>query len=230
MWRFVVIAVAAGLVSACGGGDKGGAVIDGAVVYRDTLLNNRDGWVVGRDAYYRDDGYHWDNVPPFVVAGSDALLERDIPPGVAVSVSVKQLRGAALRAISCRSSGPRDAEMPTNWYELGIDGRRALIRRMGQHVQPRVLARAGMPVENGRRVRLTAACVPDADGGLVLTLRVNGRDVARARDRKPIGATFDGLPTPVELRAYPRPDTPPPANLVWSDFEVRRATLANVHD
>jgi hypothetical protein len=228
MWRLMVVAVAAGLVSACGGGDTGGAVVDGAVVYRDTLLNNRDGWVVGRDAYYRDDGYHWDNVPGWVVAGSDALLERDIPPGIAASVGVTQERGAALRAIVCRSSGPRDGD-PQDWYELGIDGRRALIRRLAQHVQPRVLARADAPVANGRRVRLTATCVPDADGGLVLTLRLDGREVVRARDGKPIGATFDGLPTMVELRAYPRPDTREPPNLVWKDFEVRRAALANVH-
>jgi hypothetical protein len=228
MWRFMVVAVAAGLVSACGGGDTRGAVIDGAVVYRDALLNNRDGWVVGRDAYYRDDGYHWDGVPVGAVAGSDALLERDIPAGVAVSVGVKQTRGAALRAIVCRSSGPRDAD-PQDWYELGIDGRRALIRRLAPHVQPRVLARADVPVENGRRVRLTAACVPDEDGGLVLTLRLDGREVVRARDGKPIAATFDGLPTLVELRGYRRPDSPGRADLVWDDFELRGASL-NVHE
>lgn len=230
MWRFVVVAVAAGLVSACGGGVPRGAVVDGSILYRDALVDNDDGWLDGGGASFRADGYHWHNLPAFAGAGSDVLLERDIPPGVAVSVSVKQEQGAAMRSIVCRSSGPRDAEIPTDWYELGIDGRRALIRRMGQHVQPRVLARADVPIENGRRVRLTGACVPDDDGGLVLTLRLDGREVARARDADPIGATFDRLPTLVELRVYPRPDAPPPANLVWSDFELRRATLANRHD
>src|SRR5262249_19270444 len=159
-----------------------------------SLRNNRDGWFVARELYYRDDGYHWDDVRPFTGAVSDKLLEGDIPAGLTVSVGVTQLRGAALRALVCRASGPRDADVQ-DWYELGIGGRRALIRRLDPHVAPRVLARADVPVDNGHRVRLTASCVPDTHGGLLLTLRLDGREVIRARDGDPIGARFEGLPT-----------------------------------
>ena len=133
--------------------------------------------------------------------------------------------GDALRVLVCREQGPRD-KPPTDWYELGIDGRQALIRRMAASAPPKVLAREKVGVPNGKRVRLTAECVPDADGGLVLALQVDGKEVARARDGKPLPASTGGLDATPSLRAYPRPDSNTLADLAWDDFEVRKATVA----
>jgi class 3 adenylate cyclase len=87
-----------------------------------------------------------------------------------------------------------------------------------------VLASAVVP--NGKRVRLTAQCVPDGDRGLVLALQVDGKEVARARDTKPLPASTGGLDATPSLRAYPRPDSKALADLAWDDFEVRKATVA----
>ena len=133
-------------------------------------------------------------------------------------------QGAALRAIDCRELGPQD-QPAQDWYELGIDGRQALIRRMASGAAPKVLARGTLSTPNGRRVRLTGQCVPDADGGLVLALKVEGRQVLRTRDAKPLPAARGGVDGTPALRVYARPDSPGPASLAWSDFEVRSATV-----
>jgi hypothetical protein len=198
----------------------------GGVVYRDALRDDRGGWLLhGRNVYFAGGRYVWRGFPPGIDSVADELLRRRIPPGIAVSVGVQERAGAALRVVTCRELGPADKPAQA-WYELGIDGRQALIRRMALRSAPRVLARAQARVPGGRRVELTAACVPDEKGGLVLALRLDGREVARARDPKPLAAGVPGVDGIAGLRAYPRPDTPAPPALAWDSFEVRRATLA----
>ena len=82
----------------------------------------------------------------------DALLAKPIPAGLAISVAVEVRDGDALRVLVCREQGPRD-ELPTDWYELGVDGRQALIRRMAATAPPKVLAR-----KDGRGPQRPAAC------------------------------------------------------------------------
>ena len=132
--------------------------------------------------------------------------------------------GAALRALVCREQGPRD-ELPTDWYELGVDGRQALIRRMAASAPPKVLAREKVAVPNGKRVRLTAECVPDGDGGLVLALR--RRQGGRARPRRQAAPRVDRRARRhAEPPRVPAPRQPSPRRAVWDDFEVREATVA----
>ena len=222
------------LAGGCGGGDAKPAdvkVKEEGVVYRDALDDNHGDWVLaGHLLFFGGGRYHWQGLDPKdprakPVAIATALVEKPIPEGLAVSVAVEMRDGAALRAISCREQGPRDEE-PNAWYELGVDGRQALIRRMSVSAPPKVLARKQVAVPNGKRVRLTAQCVPDGDGGLVLALRLDGREIARATDAKPLPASTDGLDATPSIRAYPRPDSPGPAALDWDDFEVRKATVA----
>jgi hypothetical protein len=227
---------AASLAAGCGGGDDAAApanvtVKEGAVVYRDALDDNQGGWfVLDGKLFFGGGRYQWQGLDPDdpkakPASMADALLAKPIPEGVAVSVAVEVRDGAALRAIACREQGPRD-EPPQEWYELGVDGRQALIRRMSLTAPPKVLARKQVAVPNGRRVRLTGQCVPDGDGGLVLALRLDGREIARATDAKPLPAATDGVEASPSIRAYPRPDSPSPATLDWDEFEVRRATVA----
>ena len=157
-------------------------------------------------------------------SASEKLLSQHIPEGLSVSANVAVSDGAALRVLACREVGPRDQKAQA-WYELGIDGRQALIRRMAADAPPKVLARAKQSVPNGKPVRLTGQCVPDAKGGLVLALRLDGKEVARARDAEPLPATQDGVEASPSIRAYARPDTPSPVNLAWTDFEVRSAKV-----
>jgi len=236
-WSCAGSLAAAVLVAGCGGGDDGGpakrqpAVRVGPVVYRDALNDNRGGWLVDRSHgfVFTDGRYEWGSLPQLPAGPaveSEAMLERGVPEGIAVSVAVAQDRGAALRALYCRARGPLD-ELPQESYELGVDGRQAIVRRISNEAPPRVLARSKLSVPNGRRVRLTAQCVPDADGALNLALLVDGRAVARARDPEPLPAVSDGRPTTTGLRAYRRPDGPAEASLAWDDFEARSASIAS---
>jgi hypothetical protein len=227
---------AACLAGGCGGdGDDAKPVNvkvkEGGVVYRDALDDNHGRWfVLDGKLFFGGGRYQWQGLDPDdpdarPAATSEALLAKPIPPGLAVSVAVAVRDGAALRAIACREQGPRD-EPPQAWYELGIDGRQALIRRLATDAPPKVLARKQVSVPNGRSVRLTAHCVPDGDGGLVLALRLDGREIARVTDADPLPAATDGLEASAGIRAYPRPDSPGPATLDWDDFEVRSASVA----
>jgi hypothetical protein len=226
--RLAVAAVAATFVAACGGEHpaKPAVVREGAVVYRDALNDNHGGWfLVDKLVFFRAGVYEWHDVPPGGGSAiADASLKRPIPPGISVSVVAQMRSGAALRGVTCRELGPRD-QPAQEWYDLGIDGRRALIRRMQRSGAPKVLASGKAPIANGRRVRVTGACVPDSNGGLVLVLRLDGRNMLRARDAAPLPAQRGGLAGTAGLFAYRRPDSSGPANLAWDDFELRRATL-----
>src|SRR3954452_9828856 len=180
-----------------GGGaqSKQQPVQEGAVVYRDALSDNRGGWVLDRvhGMTFASGRYQWRGMPvgthPTAVA--NALLSVNLPEGLAVSAAVSMRDGAALRVISCRELASAGQSNPEEWYELGIDGRQALIRRMAVGAAPKVLARTAMGIPNGRHVRLSAQCVPDGDGGLVLALRVDGR---RPRPGPQAGAGCAWLP------------------------------------
>ena len=104
------------LVAGCGGGEDGGpakrqpAVRVGPVVYRDALNDNRGGWLVDRSHgfVFTDGRYEWGSLPQLPAGPaveSEAMLERGVPEGIAVSVAVAQDRGAALRALYCRARG-----------------------------------------------------------------------------------------------------------------------------
>lgn len=231
MRRTTILLLAATVAAGCGGGDdkaaKAPTVREGEVVYRDALRNDHGGWFLVKDKMSFQDGrYQWrdisDGISPS--AGPDELLKRPIPKGLSVSVAVQVHTGAALRMIDCRELGPR-GEPVQDWYELGIDGRQALIRRMAADAPPKVLARRKLDTPNGRQVRLTAQCVPDTHNGLVLALKVDGRQVAHGRDAKPLPAERDGVVGTPAIRAYQRPDSPVPASVAWRDFEVRAATV-----
>jgi hypothetical protein len=228
MRRCTTVLLTATLLVGCGGKDADKTQVrEGAVVYRDALRDNHGGWVVEKDHLLFEAGrYQWRDLPQDIAPASLAhdVLAHRIPKGLAVSVAVEMGKGAALRAVACRELGPRDQDAQ-DWYELGIDGRQALIRRMAADGPPKVLARKAVKVPNGRRVRLTGQCVPDADGNLVLVLRVDGREVVRTRDTKPLPAMRDGVEGTPSIRAYTRPDSPGPATLVWDDFELRSATV-----
>ena len=233
--RVLILAAlgAACAVAGCGGGGDGGAskattVKEGAVVYSDALKDNQGGWLVDEPHKIAFQGgrYQWFDLPPGVQpsSGSDKLISQNIPAGLTASANVTVEQGAALRVLTCREVGPRD-QPPQAWYELGVDGRQALIRRMSASAPPKILARAEKSVPNGKPVRLSAQCVPDKQGGLMLALRLDGKEVAHARDASPLPAVQDGLQATPGIRAYARPDTPRPADLAWTDYEVRSATL-----
>jgi hypothetical protein len=230
--RLVAALGAVCVVAGCGGGGDDGAskvtkVKEGPVVYSDALKDNQGGWAVNEGKMDFEGGhYQWLNLGPKTqpVSTPDRLLARHIPEGLTMSANVEVSEGAALRALACREIGPRDQE-PRAWYELGIDGRQALIRRLSLSAAPKVLARAKHSVPNGKAVRLTGHCVPDKQHGLVLALRVDGKQVVSARDDKPLPAVADGVEATPSLRAYARPDTPSPADITWTDFEVRSATV-----
>jgi hypothetical protein len=224
----IPLLVATALVAGCGGDKaKDTKVREGSVVYRDALKDNRGGWVLAEGHLSFEGGrYQWREIPTGIspVAGPDELLKQPIPTGVSISVAVSVSKGSALRVVDCRELGPADAPLQ-DWYELGIDGRQALIRRMAVAKPPKVLGRSKLSVPNGKRVRMTGQCVPDADGGLVLALKVDGRQVVRAHDPKPLPAARDGHDGTPAIRAYTRPDSPGPASLTWDGFELRSATV-----
>jgi len=226
----LTVLAAACLAGGCGGSKSSDAkVTQGAVVYRDALDDNHGNWFTNGQMRFDRGLYLWqapaagENKSP--VSLPDALLSKPIPAGLAISATVEVQDGDALRVLACREQGPRDAE-PTEWYELGIDGRQALIRRMAATGPPKVLAREKVAVPNGKRVRLTGQCVPDGDRGLVLALQVDGNEVVRARDSKPLPASPGGLDATPSIRAYTRPDSKIAAAIAWDDFEVRKATVA----
>jgi hypothetical protein len=231
-FRLVAALGAMCVVAGCGSsGDDGASKVtkvqEGAVVYSDALKDNQGGWFV-KDGKMDFQGgrYQWHDLSPGIRPASvpEKLLEQHIPEGLTMSASVEVSDGAALRVLACREVGPRDQE-PQAWYELGIDGRQALIRRMSISAPPKVLGRVEKSVPNGKAVRLTGHCVPDGKNGLVLALQLDGKQVVQARDGKPLPAVQDGVEASPSLRAYARPDTPKPANVAWTDYEVRSASV-----
>src|SRR5205807_10510982 len=124
------------------------------------------------------------------MASPDELPQAKVPTAVSVAVNVGMRQGAALRVISCHEYGP--ATTFGGAYELGIDGRRALIRELKLKNPPRVLAVKPLPVANGRRVRLVARCIPDGKA-VALTLLVDGKVVVQARAAHPLPAGIVGL-------------------------------------
>lgn len=226
-FRHVVVAAAltAALGAGCGSSGKdekaAGAttVKEGALILKDAFDDNHNGWLtVKRLVTIKGGEYAWLEAP---ASGGDSLpdtlLKAKLPAGVAASVAAEQTAGAGLRGMACREIGAADR---TDWYELGIDGRRALIRRMKAAQPPKVLASADMPVANGKRVRLTVHCVPDGGDGLLLALLVDGKQAVSTHDAKPI----TGKPGTVSVFEYLRPDSKGPANMVWDDFELREAS------
>ena len=197
------------------------------MLFRDALDNNRSGWLPPMPgAFFRAGVYEWRPPPEGQeVAFPDAGVGRLAgAPGISISAVVTMRDGAALRGVTCRELGPAGAQAQ-DWYELGIDGRRALVRRVHQGGAPKVLASASAPIANGRAVRITGQCVPDGDG-VLLVLRLDGREALRARDAHPLPATRDGVDGAASIFAYQRPDSDRPASLAWDDYVLRRATLA----
>jgi hypothetical protein len=206
------------LAASCGGSSKSiPAGADGPVVFRDSLADNHNGWIDVPQTPHRGGRWDWNDVPgnAAVMAAPDALGRMKLPAAVSVAVNVEMRRGAALRVISCHEYGT--AQTFPGAYELGIDGRRALIRELKLNNPPRVLAAKTLPVPNGRRTHLVARCIPDG-GAVALTLLVDGKVVVQARAKHPLP---NGV---VGLHAFARPDSKGPADLTWDDFVVRRAT------
>ena len=109
--RWVCLLLAAALAG-CGGGSssKPQRVTEGAVVYRDGLDDNGGGWLlVDKLVRFRKGVYEWQEVPRGgASAASDVMLRKPIPAGLAVSVVTELRAGAALRAVTCRETGPRE--------------------------------------------------------------------------------------------------------------------------
>ncbi len=219
------------LVAGCGGDDESAGAAKpkseaasfkaGAVVFKDAFeaKGNKDGWLVVDGLVSIEKGrYVWLEMPEDGASSlPDTMLEREIPAGIAASVDVEMTGGSALRGLTCREAGEADREA---WYELGVDGERAQIRKMRSDAPPKLLETADAPLPVGRNVRLTAHCVPDAQGNLVLALSTDGKELVRATDPDPV----EGAPATVALFGYARPDSDGPANVVWDNFELRAAT------
>ncbi|HET7047449.1 MAG TPA: hypothetical protein VFI54_04190 [Solirubrobacteraceae bacterium] len=215
--QIVLVAGLCALAAGCGSGSKSIPTgTDGAVVFRDSLADNHNGWIDIPQDPHRNGRWDWNDVPRNSVemADPDALHHAKLPAAVSVGVNVEMRHGAALRVISCHEYGTPSTVEGT--YELGIDGRRALIRELKLNNPPRVLAAQPLPVANGRRARLVARCVPDGDA-VALSLLVDGKVVAQARAAHPLPAGIVGL------HAVARPDSAGPADLTWDDFIVRNA-------
>ncbi len=223
--------LAAGVASGCGddrpAANAAGkqAVQPGEVVFEDALDDNANGWFELEDLVYFEGGkYVWKEIPEGQggASGSDKANENP-PEGLSISVDTNVTRGAALRTVTCRELGTR--EELQDWYELGIDGRRALIRRMTADGPPKLLKAVDAPVQNGRSVRLTGHCMPDGKK-LVLALALDGREVTRATDDNPLPAQRGGTRGTFGLHAYRRPDSDGPADVTWDAFTIRTASLA----
>jgi hypothetical protein len=231
----IAAVLAAGMATGCGGEEPAAnaagkqAIQPGAVFFEDALDDNANGWLEVDKLVHFDGGkYVWKQIPDGQGGGSgaDKAFEDPAPDGLSISVDANVTRGAALRTVTCRELGtPEELQ---DWYELGIDGRRALIRRMTVNGPPKVLKAVDAPVENRRSVRITGHCVPDGKK-LVLALALDGREVARVTDNKPLPAARDGLRGTFGLHAYRRPDSDGPADMTWDAFDVRTATLAQKH-
>jgi hypothetical protein len=208
----------AGGAAGCGGSDEKRAIpqgTEGAVIFRDSLDDNGSGWLAVPQTPFRGGVYIWNDVPRGNVSSAPGkLLGKRLPPGVSVGVRVEQRQGAALRMIACRESG-EDGTTHHAAYQLGVDGRQALIRLWHEKVQPKVLARRALALPNGRAVALDARCLGRSDGAVALTLLVDGKMAVQATDDKP-------LPNGgVSLQATARGDTDGPPTIAWDDFVVR---------
>jgi hypothetical protein len=212
----VLVAGLCALVAGCGGGSKAIPTgTDGPLVFRDSLADNHNGWIDFPQTPHRNGRWDWNEVPRGgAMAAPDALPEAKVPAAVSVGVNVVMRRGAALRVVSCHEFG--SATQFEGAYELGIDGRRALIRELRRNNPPHVLAAKSLPVPEGRRVRLVGRCLPDGKA-VALTLLVDGKVVAQARASRPLPQGVVGL------HAFARPDSRGPADLTWDDFVVRQA-------
>ena len=219
-WTALATLALTGTVAACGGDDKKSDAVpqgvDGRVIFRDALDNNHNGWLQVRQTPFAGGVYVWKDVPTANVASApDALAGKRLPPSVGVGVRVEQRQGAALRTIACRESG-QDGTPHHVAYELGVDGRQALIRLWHEAGQPtKVLARKRLALANGKAVALNARCVQQSDGTVALTLRVDGKTAVQAMDDKPLPNGDIGL------HAIARADTDGAPTLAWDDFVVR---------
>jgi hypothetical protein len=215
--RGALAALAVAGLAGCGGGNHKAIPqgVDGAVIFRDALDDNHNGWLDAPQAPFRGGVWVWNDVPPAnVSAAPDALRAKPLPAGVAVTVRVNQRRGAALRMVSCRESGANRTHQHAA-YQLGIDGRQALIRLWREVGEPpQVLARKPLAIANGRTVTLNGRCVPQGSG-IALTLLVDGKVAAQSSQDKAL-ANGD-----VGLHATARADTTVPPSLTWDDFAVR---------
>ena len=227
---FIAAVLAAGVATGCGDDDSGSdgaatrTIQPGAVFFEDALDANDNRWLEVEDQVYFEDGkYIWKQVPEGRGGASGPELDKPAPEGLSISVDTSVTRGAGLRTVTCRELGtPEELQ---DWYELGIDGRRALIRRMTVNGPPKVLKAVDTPVESGRTVRLSGHCVPDGDK-LVLALALDGREVARATDDDPLPAKRGGADGTFGMHAYRRPDSDGPTDMTWDTFEVRTASIA----
>ena len=226
----IAAVLAAGVAIGCGddrpAADAAGeqAFRPGEVFFEDALDDNGNRWLEVEDLVYFEGGkYVWEQIPDGQGGASGPEIEKPAPDGLSISVDTNVTRGAALRTVACRELGtPEELQ---DWYELGIDGRRALIRRMTIDGPPKVLKAVDAPVENGRSVRITGHCVPDGKK-LVLALALDGREIARATDNKPLPAERNGFRGTFGVHAYRRPDSDGPADMTWDAFTVRTASLA----
>jgi hypothetical protein len=206
-------------VGACGSEKQHAAIpqgVGGHVIFSDPLDNNRNGWLEVHQTPFRGGTYLWIDVPRDNVASApDKLAGKSLPSGVQIGVRVEQRQGAALRMIACRESG-QDGTTKHAAYQLGVDGRQALIRLWHEVGQPaKVLARKPLTLPNGRVVALDARCLEESNGSVALTLRVDGKTVVQATDDGP-------LPNgEVALHATARSDTDRAPTLAWDDFVVR---------
>lgn len=213
-------AALAGVTTGCGGGKESAAIpqgVEGRVIFSDSLDDNHNGWLEVKQTPFRDGEYVWNGLPPDVVAESapDALAGKRLPSGVEVRVGVEQREGAALRMVACRESGEQGTGDHAA-YQLGVDGRQALIRLWHEAGSPpKVLARRPLALPNGKAVALEARCLEQSDGSLALTLRVDGKSVLQATEDKP-------LPNGgVTIAATARADTDTKPTLAWNEFVVR---------
>jgi hypothetical protein len=211
----------AGTAAACGDSGKEAHAIpqgaDGRMIFRDAFDDNHNGWLHVPQTPFRGGLYVWNDVPQDlnVASAPDALIGKRLPPGVSVSVRVEQRQGAALRMIACRETG-EDGTPHHVAYQLGVDGRQALIRLWHEQGQPpKVLARKQLALPNGGAVALNARCLAHSNGAVALTLRVDGKTAVQATDD-------NALPNGgVSLQAIARADTDGPPTLAWDDFVLR---------
>ena len=189
---------------------------DGKVVFEDTLDDNDNGWFDHPAAPFRNGQWEWNDIPSGGPAFAPEALHGKSPEAVSVSASVTMREGKAFRAVGCRYKSGADGFV--QGYELGIDGRRGLIRKVQEGFPPKVLVRRDLAVPNGRKVRITGRCIPDGEP-LALTLVVDGKIVTQARDEDPYPRGDSGL------GATPGPGSDGTADLSWDDFVVREARL-----
>ena len=227
----IAAVLAAGLAVGCGderpAANAAGkqAVQPGQMVFEDALDENAHRWLEVEDLVYFEAGkYVWKDIPDGTggASGPEQATDNPAPDGLSISVDATVTRGAALRAVTCRELGT--SEELQDWYELGIDGRRALIRRMTADGPPKILKAVDAPVRNARSVRITGHCVPEGRK-LVLALALDGREVTRATDDDPLPAQRGGMRGTFGLHAYRRPDSDGPADITWDAFTVRIASL-----